>query len=210
MFIFLNYISQAGHWPWATEQPSGKSSSLSFPREFSSPGLLARLLPRSLVFQRLPQALESGWEPGPSGVSRGSASQRQQHHRTTNPSSTRAHECAGVAAPRHPSPLRQLLPSVRSRVPPIRANAPFGLCGASHSPVTLGVGYSRCAFSRKRSARSGWLLWMALRAMLIQRSASSLLDSMAEPEHGTREGEAGRAKGCASRRRVAGQAGAEG
>jgi hypothetical protein len=48
-----------------------------------------------------------------------------------------------------------------------------------------------------------------LRAMLIQRSASSLLDSMAEPERGTREGEAGRAKGCASSRRVVGQVGAE-
>lgn len=90
-------------------------------------------------------------------------------------------------------------------VPPQHSQGPrLGLAGASRSPRTRGVGYSFRAFSRKRSARSGWLLWMALRAMLKQRSASSLLDSMAEPERGTKEGEAGRAKGCASRRRVAG------
>lgn len=59
MFIFLNYnVSQAGHWPWATEQPPGKSSSLSLPREFPSSGLPARLLPRNPIFQRVPQALE--------------------------------------------------------------------------------------------------------------------------------------------------------
>lgn len=119
MFIFLNYnISQAGHWPWATQQPPGKSSSLSLSREFSSPGLPVRLLSRNLLHQRAPRAPgrpESQALGGPPGVQQPTGARDRG---TTNPGSARARQCAGVAAPRHPSPLRQLLPSVRSRVSP--------------------------------------------------------------------------------------------
>lgn len=65
MFIFLNYnISQAGNWPWATEWPLGKSSSISLPGKFPSPRLPVPFILGNSKSQRVPQApgkLKSRW-----------------------------------------------------------------------------------------------------------------------------------------------------
>lgn len=104
MFIFLNYnISQAGNWPWATEWPLGKSSSISIPGKFPSPRLPVAFILGNSKSQRVPQApgkLKSRWSLS-SGVQHpGEGWERK----TTPPRSHRAAQCASVNAPRHPSP----------------------------------------------------------------------------------------------------------
>lgn len=127
MFIFLNYnISQAGNRPWATEWPLGKSSSISLPGKFLSPRPPAPFILGNSKSQRVPQApgkLKSR-PPQPSGVQRpGEGWERK----TTPPSGHRASQCAGVAAPRHPSPSSNCSPRSVPVFPPSVLMSPLSL-----------------------------------------------------------------------------------
>lgn len=127
MFIFLNYnISQAGNRPWATEWPLGKSSSISLPGKFPPSRPPAPLILGNSKSQRLPQAPEKFKSPLPlsSGVQRpGEAWERK----TTPPSGHRASQCAGVAAPRYPSPSSNCSPRSVPVFPPSVPMSPLSL-----------------------------------------------------------------------------------
>lgn len=104
MFIFLNYnISQAGNWPWATEWPLGKSSSISLPYKFLSPHLSEALILGNSKSQRVQQAPGKLKSPLPLSPSVQYPGERWAP-KTTPPEGHRASQCACVAAPRHPSP----------------------------------------------------------------------------------------------------------
>lgn len=125
-FPKLYSLSQAGNRPLATEWPFGKSSSISPPGKFLStprPRLWSSGTPKS---QRIPQApgkLKSR-PPQPSGVQR---LREACERKTTPPSGPRASQCAGVAAPRHPSPSSNCSPRSVPVFPPSVLMSPLSL-----------------------------------------------------------------------------------
>lgn len=97
-------VSQAGTWPRATEWPLGKSSSVPTSGKFPPPRLPAPPNLGSSNFQRVQRAAAKPRPPA-TPVSRCAApAGAWAPRKTTSPSSHRAPQCAGVAAPRHPSP----------------------------------------------------------------------------------------------------------